>query len=44
MRYEQVCQRQLILQLNQQVDYLRLYGYVEVRYRLIEDQEIRFNR
>ncbi|MNV44893.1 hypothetical protein D3C71_1366710 [compost metagenome] len=39
---EQVCQATLFLQVNKQVDDLRLHGNVQRRDRLVADNEFRF--
>ena len=41
---EKVCEPQLFLQVFQQVDYLGLNRYIECRYRLIADNELRIKR
>ena len=44
VRDEQIGQLQLLLQIHQQVDDLRLHRHVERRHRLVEDQERRVQR
>ena len=44
VRDEQIGQLQLLLQIHQQVDDLRLHRHVERRHRLVEDEERRIQR
>ena len=40
MRDKYICQPQLLLELSEEVEYLRLYGYVQRRYRLVAHDEL----